>query len=635
MDASYLNQNTYTPVGDIAVMAMCFVALLMLAVNRVQKGNSYRLMFAMVLSVLFATVTSLFYNIMMVNLDRVAPTAVYVVRILNHLFLSLVQMAYVLYLREPLWMKNENYNKFLVVISAVAVAPIIIDILGIVMRFGFYIENGRAYSGFTVYPFAYASFMGIIFFLIIRYRSRIIKQIFWCLIGVNLLSFVMSTMQGMFYQTSFTMFDYFLPVVALMFTFHSNPYDSETGAANDTFFMQEVADAIEKDRPIVMIGCSIADFYTKMKKDPDLKMEFFRFFKQNIKHGVLYRFTNGKLVLTLKKSKRGNFERTVSRMLEDFYSSYELLGLDYKLVVAETVPEITTPADYIRLIDFIEQEMSMNETHRVTDGDIQRFLSSNYILRELEDIARKRDIDDDRVLVYCQPVFNIVTGTYDTAEALMRLKLPETGLVFPDKFIPLAERNGLIHQLSLTILNKTCRMIHDLTDEGFVLNRISVNFSTLDLKHEYFCDEVQDIVIRNEIPYEKVAIEITESRSEVEFNNLKQKVTELQDLGIKFYLDDFGTGYSNFERIMEIPFDIIKFDRSMLIESVKNDSSKYMVTTFASMFNDLNYSVLFEGVEDDRDEEQCRRMFAKYLQGYKYSKPIPIGDLRNFLEKAV
>ncbi len=88
------------------------------------------------------------------------------------------------------------------------------------------------------------------------------------------------------------------------------------------------------------------------------------------------------------------------------------------------------------------------------------------------------------------------------------------------------------------------------------------------------------------------------------------------------------------ERIMELPFDIIKFDRSMLIESVKSDSSKYMVSTFASMFNDLHYSVLFEGVEDERDEAHCRGMFAKYLQGYKYSKPIPIDELRSFLRKS-
>ena len=116
---------------------------------------------------------------------------------------------------------------------------------------------------------------------------------------------------------------------------------------------------------------------------------------------------------------------------------------------------------------------------------------------------------------------------------------------------------------------------------------------------------------------------------------MKRRVIQLQDLGIKFYLDDFGTGYSNFERIMEIPFDIIKFDRSMLMQSHQSDSSQYMVKTFANMFYDLRYAVLFEGVENDSDEDRCIMMKAQYLQGYKYSKPIPIEELKTFLDVAV
>ena len=102
-----------------------------------------------------------------------------------------------------------------------------------------------------------------------------------------------------------------------------------------------------------------------------------------------------------------------------------------------------------------------------------------------------------------------------------------------------------------------------------------------------------------------------------------------------FYLDDFGTGYSNFERIMEIPFDIIKFDRSLLIESRKSSESHFMVSTFASMFRKLDYAILFEGVENDMDEENCLSRNARYLQGYKYSKPIPIHQLRDFLSRVV
>ena len=215
----------------------------------------------------------------------------------------------------------------------------------------------------------------------------------------------------------------------------------------------------------------------------------------------------------------------------------------------------------------------------------------------------------------------------------MRLKLDKTGLVFPDKFIPIAEQHNLIHQLSMIILNKTCFAIRGFVEEDYDIKRISVNFSAIDIRYDNFCDEVKATIERNGIDYRKIAVEITESRSEADFNLMKQRVMQLQELGIKFYLDDFGTGYSNFERIMEIPFDIIKFDRSLLVESVKNDSSKYMVKTFANMFHNLKYSILFEGVENESDENRCILMKAQYLQGYKYSKPIPIDELRHFLSK--
>ena len=84
---------------------------------------------------------------------------------------------------------------------------------------------------------------------------------------------------------------------------------------------------------------------------------------------------------------------------------------------------------------------------------------------------------------------------------------------------------------------------------------------------------------------------------------------------------------------MELPFDIIKFDRSLVIESGKSENSEYMVNSFADMFHKLNYKVLYEGVEDEGDESRCIKMKAQYLQGYKYSKPIPIELLRDFLSK--
>jgi EAL domain-containing protein (putative c-di-GMP-specific phosphodiesterase class I) len=114
---------------------------------------------------------------------------------------------------------------------------------------------------------------------------------------------------------------------------------------------------------------------------------------------------------------------------------------------------------------------------------------------------------------------------------------------------------------------------------------------------------------------------------------MKNMINELKDKGIKFYLDDFGTGYSNMERIMELPFDIIKFDRSLVIASDSDIRAKKMVGSLASMFSNLDYSVLYEGVENDIDEARCKSMSAAYLQGYKYSRPIPIIELKSFFSK--
>ena len=114
---------------------------------------------------------------------------------------------------------------------------------------------------------------------------------------------------------------------------------------------------------------------------------------------------------------------------------------------------------------------------------------------------------------------------------------------------------------------------------------------------------------------------------------MKDKISELRERGIKFYLDDFGTGYSNMERIMELPFDIIKFDRSMLLASGSSERSRQIVVSLAHMFAALNYAVLYEGVESDSDERLCLDMSASYLQGYKYSRPVPITELAEYCEQ--
>ncbi|MBQ8960779.1 MAG: EAL domain-containing protein [Ruminococcus sp.] len=634
VDTHILNTARYTPVGDIIVMALCLIMVVLMLQTYIHRDRNYKTIVLILGGIVFSSMTNIFYESLL-NAERISPLPVYCLRIAHHILLTVVLFLYIRYLHEPLWIPQKTQKRYVLIASVVLAAAVVLDVYGTVMKlpFSFFITDREIHSGINVYSIVYALFAITIFHMIIRYRSRVIKQVFWGLLCVNIISVFILALQGTHDQVSYTVSAYFFPVIGIVFMLHSNPYDIDTGAISGRYLIDELKSAIEHGGEIVLMSCRISDFSKKIVADKSLRYEFYRFFRQNVKRGVLYNFSGERLILSLTKERGQDMEPLMNKMLEDFQKSYQVFGLDYKIVIIKTSPEISAAEDYEKLIALAEKKMQFNQVHRISTLDISEYYNSSYILSQLEDIADKKDPFDKRVLIYCQPVFNILTGSYDTAEALVRLELDKTGIVMPAQFIELAEEHGLIHQLSMIILHKTCYAIRDLMEDGFDIRRVSVNISVLELQQESFFTDVKQAIDRNGIPYSKIAVEITESRSEAEFHIMKQRVTQLQELGIKFYLDDFGTGYSNFERIMEIPFDIIKFDRTLLIESRKSSESYYMVSTFASMFRKLDYAILFEGVENDTDEESCLSMNAKYLQGYKYSRPIPIGELRGFLSR--
>lgn len=624
--------HVYSYAGDIAAMALCGALSVLIFSSQLKRNERVMMLYAILGELFMAAVAHVISEQQMLLVEP-SHTIVYVFRLIHQILLSCVLMMYMLYLYEPLWIAHIVQRRNMVASVVFIIFGTIFDIIGTNKEWGFCIrDDGVIQHGFTPYSVVYILLVGQIFFFILKYRSRLIRQVFWSMFGLNIISAFLLLMQSQNSSQSYTTIAYLIPVIGIIFMFHSNPIDVSTGAVSEAYLNSDLEEIIARGKEMFLIACRIRGFNDHMKESKFFRTVYYTFLRTNVKKGVLYHFSNGKLMLILRKADAQ--PETVSKIMRDFEEAYEQFRIEYKIVMMGSSPEITSALDYIRLLEETEKQMPYNEIYSVTDDDIKHYYDGRYILSELEDIVKKNDLGDARVLVYCQPVYNIITGKYDTAEALMRLKLEKTGLVFPDQFISLAEENNLIHTLSLIILDKTCAAIHDFIDEGYEFKRASVNFSIADLHYSQFSSDVKHIIDRNGIPYDCIAVEITESRSDADFQMLKEKVQALQTLGIKFYLDDFGTGYSNFERIMEIPFDIIKFDRSMLIEFSKDESSRYMVSTFAAMFHKLKYSVLFEGVENETDEQNCIEMNASYLQGYKYSRPIPINELRRFLHRA-
>jgi EAL domain-containing protein (putative c-di-GMP-specific phosphodiesterase class I) len=615
---------------DIITSGMCIMMIILIRITSIVKNKKYYLLSFMLLSTWITCGANIIFN-SLIN-DPSAFIPVYLSRFIFHFSLIVSLTMYINYLYEPFWLNTGYQRRYMSFSVIVLVGTTFTDLMATMYKFGFYLDDrGRYISRFNPFIIYYILLYVTILYIIIKYRTKVIKKIFLGLFSIDVIAIMILLVQAVYNNNLFTSFSVFIMEFGLMFMFHSNPYDNETGSASETAFIK--TSGTKTNPNLVLISCTMNGFDEVLRSNEELKITFNEFFRSNVRKGVFYKCYGERYILVFNKNKVDNYQTTIHNLLTSFRAGYEKFLLDYKIVICESENFKADPKDYLRLFEYLESKMPLNTEKFVTQEDVKEFRENSYIYEQLQDIVYRRDLNDPRVLVYCQPILNIKTGCYDTAEALMRLKLPEYGMVYPDKFISLAEQFNLIHTLTLIMLNKTCAEIKKLMEENYLINRVSINFSVIDIKYQEFCNEVQSIIQTYEIPYNKIAVEITESRNDADFNLMKSKISELKAMGMKLYLDDFGTGYSNIERIMELPFDIIKFDRSMLIESAKSTSSKFMIETFANMFFDLNYSVLFEGVENENDEAYCATIPVNYLQGYKYSKPIPIYDLRNFLER--
>ena len=638
VDTAIHYYQNYTPVGDITVVGMCLVVFVLMKLSFNIKSKNYHLLKVMMGCLLLAAISNVSYHMLLNARGTVSNFWIYFFRSLQHFGYFMNLYAFVIYLKEPLQLESKTRKIVNSLAGTAFVILMVCDITGTIFRFGFYIdENNNIHEAWQfLFACGYVFYVGMIVFLLLYFRGRMVKQILYGIIGSFAVAFIIMGIQGSHGQSSFTTGCFMLPLMTLLYMIHSNPYNIEIGAVNLNVFEDMITYSHNKKQARMLMELFMPDFEGTGKHYPQGIQETIRRFTETyFKGAVLFQVSNGRVILTCDIAKNPHYEESMYLMLDQFYVEYERFGYDYKIVFLRTSSALSEKQDYLRMIQYLESKMEMNSFKLAEEKDYEEFAKRNYVLSQLEDIKKTGDLNDPRVMVYCQPVLNIATGKYDTAEALMRLVLPGTGMVFPDIFIPLAEEYNFISTLSEIILFKTCVKIKKLMGQGFYVQRISVNFTVGELRDPKFCDKVKNIIKDVGIPNDKIAIEITESQNDREFRIVKERINQLRNDGIKFYLDDFGTGYSNFERIMELPFDIIKFDRSLVIACGTDEKSEKMVTHLARMFSAMDYSVLYEGVETEQDEEKCIRMSARYLQGYKYSKPIPMDDLNKYFEKSV
>jgi diguanylate cyclase (GGDEF)-like protein/PAS domain S-box-containing protein len=254
---------------------------------------------------------------------------------------------------------------------------------------------------------------------------------------------------------------------------------------------------------------------------------------------------------------------------------------------------------------FYEQEQSKEV--------IERFTLENQLRRALE---------RNQFEIHYQPQVDLLTGDVIGAEALVRWRHPELGLISPDKFIPLAEETGIILHIGQWVLTQAAHLAKRWIHQHSTLKHISVNVSGVQIMQSNFADTVYGVLIETDCDASMLELEITESTVMQNTEFVINTFNNIKELGVGLSIDDFGTAYSSLSNLKRLPLDKLKIDRSF-IQDLPGDADDAAITNaIYAMATSLGFNVIAEGVETKEQEAFLINMGCTMAQGFRYSKPI-------------
>ena len=274
--------------------------------------------------------------------------------------------------------------------------------------------------------------------------------------------------------------------------------------------------------------------------------------------------------------------------------------------------------DYSRQISFYSKELN--------DTDLYH----ERLINDIDEAIANKDL-----IVFYQPKYGIQCDEPElrSAEALIRWKHPELGMISPGDFIPLFESNGLIQKVDRYVWEEAASQIRKWKDKFGVTVPVSVNVSRVDIYDPDLQNRLTGLLEKNALDTSELMLEITESAYSDDAKGLTEVIEKLRETGFKIEMDDFGSGYSSLNMLTTIPIDVLKMDMKFIRNMNRDEKSFKLVELVMEIAEFLGVPVVAEGVEDSTQVEQLKKMGCDLIQGYYFSKPVPPEEFEAFIEK--
>lgn len=247
--------------------------------------------------------------------------------------------------------------------------------------------------------------------------------------------------------------------------------------------------------------------------------------------------------------------------------------------------------------------------------------------------ALRHGIENDEFLVHYQPIVDIHTEKMISFEALIRWHSSSLGFIYPNDFISIAERTGLITDIGLIVIEKSCAFLKTINERFNEAFTVSINISAIQLLDEKFTRRVEAILNKYDIPNHLITLEITESMTLDSNEQALRTLFDLKNLNLSIALDDFGTGYSSFENLIRLPLSSIKIDRSIMKDSMSNVHVFKLLESIVEFAHKINIDVVAEGIENEDYVFMSKKIKVDFLQGYLFGKPVSEEEIIERLNK--
>lgn len=632
---------------NYCALAIMIVLIITVMSRRMLSGRRNRYFWNLLLVIFCSTV----FEILAVNLDNSNSAGVLEKYIAHGGYLimcSLTVPVYVIYLacltdsvykfREKVWLQLLLSVPFLCVLELVLTS----------YSFGkiYYLDENNQYMQGPLYNLIYvcaAFYIGVAIVYAIRYRKFFVKGQLLSLFIILPIMFAAMGIQIAYPQLRVEMFAHAIGVlfVLLMIQKPEERTDTNTGFGKVTAYATDIEQAFMNKKPVHIILINILNYkalrdilgYESTEKLTNAVAEnILALCKSVLPKADPYYLDRGRFCLVTGKENFGKIDNAAAELMEMLMEDIRLQDMDINLQANLCILRCPEDLDDFQSIFAFSNEFEeYGKAGKVLYAE-ELLKDGRYIIKDLEEIIDNA-LDNQRLSVYYQPIYSVEEKRFTSAEALLRLDDEEYGHISPELFIPVAEKNGVIHRIGTMVLEEVCRFIASDDFRELGLEYIEVNLSVAQCMRNNLAKEILQIMERYKVRPHQINLEITETAAANSQNIMSENIRMLSAAGIPFSLDDFGTGYSNMRRMASLPLNIVKLDKTFA-NLDNNPRMEIVVRNTIRMIKDMDMKIVVEGIETEKLVQQFSELKCEYIQGYYFSRPLPREEFVRFLRQA-